>query len=366
LGHGIDFEQNMRNLTSINYQGNKKKLLPFIFSSIYSIQPTPSSFLDGFSGTGQVSYEAKFSCDSVSACDKQLYSQLFYDVQNGLTGFPSDLQKHIDNLNNLKGTEGFISTTYSGQVGENGSSISPTDGNTRLFQYKNGIKIQAIRDYIENHYNDTLYKNILLYSLVLACAKVQNSTGHQNGYLKVFSKNSYNELYLKVPSLDFLGKNQGKFYLGDIENSVRDYHEVVYLDPPYGTCNKNLPVATRYSAFYHFWNTLILNDNPDIFGKANRRLDTKKVTDRFEVNKVQKYSNSLESLIIRSNTKHIFLSLSSQSLLSKEYVLDVFKPNRVFESNHLENVQGKSVTKDGKYTIKKPKLVEYIYYFNRS
>jgi len=350
----LDFE-------TINYMGSKRKMLSFLFSHI---QPSElKSFFDGFSGSGRVCGSVKHLYKNVTACDKQIFSNLLCRVL--LTGtIPIDIDDKIKFLNAQKGKDGFLSQFYGGSTRETNSSIQE-DGKTRLFEIKNAQKIQSIRDLIEDFPKEE--KDYLLYCLILSAAKVQSSTGHQNGYLKTFSPNSLKPLELKIQNINHEYNNTGnKTCIGDVFDFISAPHDIFYFDPPYGTCNYHVPVATRYTAFYHFWNTLILNDSPEVFGKANRRIDSKGVTDKFEVNKKETFLPLLKRLFEESNGKDVFVSLSNQSVVNKEDVLDYMNlPIRVYEIAHAENVQGKKVRKDGEFSVKKKPLVEYLYHLEK-
>jgi len=346
---------------SINYMGSKRKLLPFLFSRI----PTGKdlSFFDGFSGSLRVCGSVKHLYKRVTSCDKQDYSALMGRV---LLKSPAPINKVeiISFLNSLDGEEGFISETYGGEVGELNSAIQE-DGKTRLFTLSNARKIQAIRSAIETFAGAD--KDYALYCLIIGAAKVQSSTGHQNGYLKTFAPNSLREMRLTACETNGIYNHElNQSLQGDVLSHIRSEHDIFYFDPPYGTINHNVPVATRYTAFYHFWNTLIKNDNPIIFGKANRRIDSKGVTDEFEINKKDVYLPLLKRLCEESNGRKVFISSSNQSVVSKTDVIDyIGKGVKVYECSHGVNVQGVKTRKSGKFSVLKSPLVEYLYEFQK-
>jgi len=349
---------NFSKIESINYMGAKTKLLPFLFTHIPCNKNL--TFFDGFCGSHRVGAAVQSYYKSVTAVDKQKYS---FVLGKALLNDVNVDDKIISEINCLPPKCGFLSETYGGKLGTNSSSIQ-SDGKTRLFTKENAEKIQAIRDFISE--NNLSYE--YLYYLMIAAAKVQSSPGHQNGYFKKFSPNSQNALtYKKIEAPPSHNKKFNKVLTGDIFDYISDYHDVFYFDPPYGTINHHVPVATRYSAFYHFWNTLVLNDEPEIFGKANRRVDSKANTDKFEVNKKETFLPLIKKLFDVANGKHIFISLSNQAVVSKEDVLDFCKDYKivVYEKEYKTNVQGKMVTKEGKYSVKKPQLKEYLYYLKK-
>ena len=63
----------------------------------------------------------------------------------------------------------------------------------------------------------------------------------------------------------------------DIFNTIQNnVYDLAYFDPPYGSNNEKMPPSRiRYDSYYHIWKSVILNDKPELFGKANRRIDSK-------------------------------------------------------------------------------------------
>jgi adenine-specific DNA-methyltransferase len=349
----------IQNIESINYMGSKIKLLPF-FIKHFPINKN-ITFFDGFAGSHRVGAALQSNFKSVTAVDKQIYSKVIGDAL--LTSEDDFDLKIINILNSLPVEDGFITQTYGGVVGANNSSIQ-LDNNTRLFTIETAGKIQSIRNYIEREN----LSNIYLYALIISAAKYQNSTGHQNGYLKTFSTNSLRPFVLTAPKLPSShNKKLNAVYSCDIFEKISEYHDVFYFDPPYGTINTNVPVSTRYSAFYHFWTTLVNNDTPQIFGKANRRIDTKGDTDVFEVNKSKTFLPLIKKLFDESNGKDIFISLSNHAIVDKTDVLDYCSDMDIIvhEMKHSENVQGKRTKKTGKFSVEKPPLVEYLYHLKK-
>lgn len=224
--------------------------------------------------------------------------------------------------------------------------------------------IQEARDLIKEKYQDDEY---LLYCLIIAAAKVQSSTGHQNGYLKKFSLNSLRDIDIIPIDVNICGNEDlNNVYFGDIFSHIGKYHDIFYFDPPYGTINHNVPVATRYSAFYHFWNTLILHDNPQVFGKANRRIDSKANTDVFEINKKNTFLPLIKNLFEKANGREVFVSLSNQSVVTKEDVIDYCGLDiKCYEQSHSVNIQGLKTKKEGKFSVEKLPLVEYLFHYEK-
>lgn len=349
----------MYNVQSINYMGSKTRLLPFLSQTIPWSKDL--SFFDGFCGSVRISGAVKALCKSVTACDKQPYSGVLGEALLKENRAEKDTFEY---LQSLEGSGGYIAELYGGAPGPDNASVQQ-DGKTRLFTRKNAEKIQAIRDAIRENFRDNTY---LLYCLMVAAARVQSSTGHQNGYLKFFSKNALNAINFVPIDIPLCGNEKdNRVVVGDIFDNLGHYHDIFYFDPPYGTINTNVPVATRYSAFYHFWNTLVLHDNPKVFGAANRRIDSKANTDAFEVNKKDTFLPLIKRLFLEANGRDVYLSLSNQAIVSKKEVLDYCGlPLHCYECPHKENVQGLRTKKQGLYSVAKEPLIEYLYHLRKN
>ena len=107
----------------------------------------------------------------------------------------------------------------------------------------------------------------------------------------------------------------------------------MYFDPPYGSNNEKMPPSrVRYASYYHIWTTVIKNDKPDIFGKVNRREDTRdlksaSVFEEFRKDNDGKFlaMKALNKLIKNTNSKYILLSYSSGGRATKQELSDIIK-----------------------------------------
>jgi adenine-specific DNA-methyltransferase len=350
-------------MQSIQYMGSKLKLLGFLEKEFSKLQI--NTFMDAFSGSVRVANHFKETYN-VIANDKQEVSKVIAEAYL-LNIKPKEFyQTYIDDLNNLEGIYGWFSENYGGTAQQENynklnieSSVSLKDGNPKIWQLKNSMKIDAIRNRIDEYFELTnVEKSVLLLSLILATNKISNVLGHQNGYLKTWATNTYNNIKLEVPDVEISSKKHS-VYNEDIFNllpQITTPIDMIYYDPPYGTRNENLSVSTRYSSFYHLWNTLILNNKPIIFGKAGKPISTKGWTPPLEKNKKDIISPLFKELLEKSNSKYISLSYSNQGLVTKEeFFDDIFvegktcKKVHLVEQEHKINSQTKTAKKDGTY-----------------
>ena len=198
------------------------------------------------------------------------------------------------------------------------------------------MKLDAIREEIDNLGLSEIDKHVILTSLILALDKVDNSLGHQVSYLSKWSARSYHKLELKVPLITYPKLGKTEVIRGDIMDTIKDKHfDLAYLDPPYGSNNNKMPSSrVRYSSYYHLWTTIIKNDQPKLFGKAKRREDTRDLvsTSAFEDYKKDKNGkhnalNELEKLIQEIKANYILLSYSSGGIITKDELIDILQKN---------------------------------------
>ena len=94
------------------------------------------------------------------------------------------------------------------------------------------------------------------------------------------------------------------------------------------------PSRVRYTSYYHLWTTIINNDRPELFGKANRRVDSRdsltgSVFEEFRKNKNGDFlaMEALQKLIRQTNARYLMLSYSSGGRATKKQLLDIISEN---------------------------------------
>ncbi len=321
------------------YAGSKLKVIPHIFNIVNEL-PDIRSVLDGFTGTSRVAQAfAKMGFD-VTASDTALWSEVFakcYLLANKDAAF---YQPMLDELNNLKGIYGWFSQNYGGTE----------EQSKKPFQLKNTMKLDAIREKIDSYNLDLEDKAVLLTSLILALDEVDNTLGHYAAYLSKWSKRSYKELTLKMPQKFFI-TTHNRVIRDDVLNVVKGQSfDLAYFDPPYGSSNQKMPSSrVRYNAYYHLWKTIILNDKPEVFGKAARRVDSKDTASYcpFEDFHTDEHGNfvalnELEELIKTTHARYIILSYSSSGRATKQSLIDILNNNgkllNLIELDHRRNI----------------------------
>ena len=315
----------------IKYAGSKLKLLPYIFEMVCQLEDVVT-VLDGFSGSTRVSQAFAGLGYSTTSNDIAVWSETFATCFLLADKTNAYYQEYLDYLNNLKGIDGWFTENYGGSV---------TDSK-KPFQLKNTRKLDVIRFEIDRLNLSVEDKAVLLTSLILAMDKVDNTLGHYAAYLSGWSARSFNDMEMKLPKRN-PKSGQNKVIKGDIFNTVaKNSYDLAYFDPPYGSNNEKMPPSrVRYGAYYHLWTTIIQNDMPILFGKANRREDSRddvapSVFEEFRKDGNENFiaMEALRKLVKETNAKYLLLSYSSGGRATKQQLLDI-----ISESGNLLEVK---------------------------
>lgn len=295
----------------IKYAGSKLKLLPQIISLAEQVSAT--SVLDPFAGTTRVSQAFAQSGYAVTSADSSVWSETF--ARCYLHG--GDVKKYhglIEHLNSVQPVSGWFTEYYGGCSDKAMTTKRP-------WQIKNTKKLDGIRAEIDRLGLGDVEKSVALTSLIQALDRVDSTMGHFTSYLKDWSSRSYNDLLLKVPKIVGLKPDvPHKVIRGDVFDVVQvATADLAYLDPPYGSNNEKMPPSrVRYASYYHIWTTVILNDQPEVFGAANRREDSRdsvaaSVFEEFRKNDEGRFVAvaAIEKLLEQVQTKWVILSYSS-------------------------------------------------------
>lgn len=330
----------------IKYTGSKLKLLPYILKLVNKIEA--KTVLDGFSGTTRVSQAFAKLGYQVLSNDLAVWSKFFGQCYLLNQKQPQAYQELIDHLNHLPPKEGWFTQNYGGEA--NGGYAIQADGNKKPWQVHNTKKLDAIREEIETLKLSPVDKAVALTSLILALDQVDNTVGHFVSYLKQWSPRSYRNLYLKVPNV-FISPKQNQVFCQDIFTLIPQISvDLAYLDPPYGSNNEKMPPSrVRYASYYHLWKTICLFDQPELFGKANRRCDTSdklagSVFEEFRCNQQGRFFavEAIEKLIQKIPAHWVILSYSSGGRATAEELNHVLRSHgnllEVVEVDYQKNV----------------------------
>lgn len=299
----------------IKYAGSKLKLLPQILR--LAEKAKPQTVFDAFAGTTRVSQAFAQSGYRVVANDVSVWSKTFALCYLKNKRSASFYRKIVDHLNDLPEKDGWFTAHYGGV--SSGKNSADGDGFKKPWQIHNTRKLDAIRAEIENLDLNEIEKSVVLTALILALDKVDSTLGHFSSYLNGWSPRSFNRLKLEVPRL-FPTDDEHAVYNRDVFEIAENVEaDLAYFDPPYGSNNEKMPPSrVRYAAYYHLWTTVVLNDEPETFGRVKRRADT---SDKLKGSPFEDFRRiesgefvavkAIERLIAKTRAKHIILSYSS-------------------------------------------------------
>ena len=254
----------------IKYAGSKLKLLPHILELAGKTEA--KTILDGFSGSTRVSQAFAKSGYKVISNDIAVWSEVFAQCYLQNRNSRNKFTDLISCLNNVPPKDGWFTEHYGGEP--NGGSAVQADGLKKPWQIHNTRKLDGIRQEIDRLSLSPIEQVVALSSLMLALDRVDNTIGHFVSYLNKWSARSYNDLILEVPKL-FVSDYKNEVLRSDIFDICNVDADLAYFDPPYGSNNEKMPPSrVRYASYYHLWTTVCLNDTPELFGKAKRRVDT--------------------------------------------------------------------------------------------
>jgi len=238
----------------IKYLGSKRLLLPQILEVVDGLEGV-KRVGDLFSGTSRVGHALKTAGYEVVANDHNAYSHVLARcyVQADALVIQEEAARWIEEFNGMEvsGDGSWFTEIYCRQA--------------RYFQPQNGIRIEAIRRRIAAADLEPDLEAVLLVSLMEAADRVDSTTGVQMAYLKSWAARSNNRLELRLPRIL---PGRGKALQLEAEEAVRQMDvDLVYLDPPYN--------QHSYLGNYHIWETLVLWDEPEVYGIARKRIDCK-------------------------------------------------------------------------------------------
>jgi adenine-specific DNA-methyltransferase len=210
-----------------------------------------------------------------------------------------ELAAILDELRSLPGVRGYVTETFCEQ--------------SRYFQPRNGRRIDAIREHLEQHYREHPLFPVLLTSLMLAADRVDSTTGVQMAYLKTWAPRAFNELELRRPELL---AGQGFTRRGDATEVVHDLPrtELMYLDPPYN--------QHRYFTNYHIWETLVRWDAPEAYGVARKRIDSRDESTKSVFNKKREMPAAFRRLVLDARADTVVVSYNDESWISPSEMLE--------------------------------------------
>lgn len=287
----------------IKYLGSKRTLVDVIGKIAEAVEAR--SAVDLFTGTTRVAQELKRRGLDVTAADIATYSEVLaqcYIATDADTIDERELTAALAELSDLPGHHGYFTETFCVQ--------------SRYFQPKNGMRVDAIRDHLRDHYADSPLYPVLLTSLMLAADRVDSTTGVQMAYLKTWAARAHNDLELRRPDLL---PGTGRSVRGDAQQLVHDlpHTDLMYLDPPYN--------QHRYFTNYHIWETLVRWDAPEYYGVACKRIDSRDEETKSVFNKKREMPVAFRDLLLHTAADTVVVSYNDESWITAEQMMTALR-----------------------------------------
>lgn len=312
------------------FLGNKTKLLGFIGDIVADKCRGYHTLCDIFAGTGVVGYY--FSRPDVKIISNDILSSSFVSLQCWLNTKEYNkkrISEFIDYLNNLNPKkENYVSQNFGGTY----------------FTKENALKIEAIREEIENLKITQQEKYILLTSLIYAIDKVANTVGHYEAYRKKLDTTQPIRLFL--PDIRTENNINNEVYQKDANHLIKEIKcDVLYIDPPYN--------SRQYGDSYHLLENITTWQKPTVEGVAKKMKDRNHLKSKYCLKEA---SVVFRNLIQNARTKHILLSYNntgkkknerSNARISDERIVSALKergPVEIFERDYKGFTTGKSDT----------------------
>jgi adenine-specific DNA-methyltransferase len=282
----------------IKYLGSKRTLVPVLGEVATAVGARTA--LDLFTGTTRVAQELKRRGLHVTANDRAHYSAVLSDCFVATDAESVDLDeldRLLAELDALPGEPGYVTETFCRR--------------SRFFQPHNGARIDAIRRVLATDLAGHPLWPVLMTSLLVAADRVDSTTGVQMAYLKQWSARSYRDLRLERPALLAGGGTTLRLEAADAVEAVPSV-DLAYLDPPYN--------QHRYETNYHVWETLVRGDEPEHYGVACKRVDSRDLTRKSVFNIKREMPLALAALLQRVRAEVVVVSCNDETWVGAEDV----------------------------------------------
>ena len=281
----------------IKYLGSKRKLTGAILETVAQLRHG-HRVLDLFSGTSRVGHALKRAGYRVVANDHNAYAHTLARcyVEADAECYLDDARRLVDEFNRLPGRPGYFTATF-------------CEG-SRFFHPKNGARVDAIREAIAEKGLDPILEAVLLVSLMEAADRVDSTCGVQMAYLKQWAPRALRDLELRVPDLAPASSHGPceAHRLDAVEAARTLSADVVYLDPPYN--------QHSYLSNYHVWESLVLWDKPEVYGRAQKRVDCRSRKSAF--NSRLQFTTAFTDVLDGLDALLIVVSFNDEGFIDRE------------------------------------------------
>lgn len=278
----------------IKYLGSKRALVGVL--GALADAAGARTAVDLFTGTTRVAQEFCRRGVVPTAVDTASYSLVLgrcYVETDAADVDPAEVSEALERLEALPPRRGYVTETFCEA--------------SRFFHPDNGVRIDAIRDGIDELYGDSPLRPILLTALLEAADRVDSTVGVQMAYLKSYAPRARQPLRLRAPVLTPGGGLA-------VQADARAYAasmapvDLAYLDPPYN--------QHRYHGNYHVWETLIRWDAPAHYGVACKRVDARDPASRSPFNSRRTIHAALAETIAAVPARVVVASVNDEGFVT--------------------------------------------------
>jgi|TARA_R110000782_G_scaffold24264_4_gene62780 adenine-specific DNA-methyltransferase len=298
----------------VKYLGSKRRLVEQIVAACASDAPRAGSAIDLFSGTARVGMALKRAGWRVISNDHTAFAHVLATahVQADPERVGARAGALIAELNALEPAPGYITDMYCRR--------------SWFLHPDNGARIDAARARIDAMDLDDEMRAVLLASLIEAADRVDSTTGVQMAYLKQWAPRAHNRLHLRLPEMVERPAAGGSraVRMDALEAARTLTGDVAYLDPPYN--------QHSYLSNYHVWETIAMGDEPEVFGKACKRVDCK--TRKSPFNSRRTIGDAMRAVLDAIDVSTVVLSFNDEGYLGREELVSMLEhrgPVAVFE-----------------------------------
>lgn len=223
----------------------------------------------------------------------------------------SSLERVIKYLNDLPGCNGFISRNYT-QGGTKGSAFIRT-----YFTDGNGQRIDAVFEKIREWQSEKLLSEDEYYLLLAAALEAVPRVANILGTFGAFKKGDWEaralKPYLLIPPRLISSPHFNRAFHGSANDLIGEIAcDLLYLDPPYNN--------RQYAEYYHLLETLAEGTEPEIGGLTGKPLGPRRLSRYCTRTGAQE---QLTDIVLRAQTRHIFLSYSDDGLLTADEITQI-------------------------------------------
>lgn len=229
-------------------------------------------------------------------------------------------------------------------------------GDAMYFTFKNGRKIDFIRNTIDIWYEKKMINKYefyyLLSCLIEAIPYVSNITGTYGAFLKHWDKRSLKDLEIKPLPIINNGFNN-KSYNEDANTLVKKIKsDITYIDIPYN--------SRQYASNYHVLENIARNNQPKLKGKT-KIFNWSYLKSNYSVK--SKALSSLEDLIQNIDSTYLVLSYNDEGIIDYNDLLELLKKYSINKYVDIIKIPYRRYKSKGTST-KKP-LYEYIFFIQK-